>query len=148
MGENSIKKNSKEGFWSNGPHGLDIQSNANTQRWSVKRAQTQNLNILLNMKHKELTTAVRVAAKRVAWCCKGKMHIRKKKKSQQNQQKLSPTIENSLLSGSFLNKQVFLSDPDGAVLCFFVWSSCQLFYLCRRKGKRIWLSVTVNQTKF
>ena len=42
-----------------------------------------------------------------------------------------PRIESSLLSESFLIKFC------GAALCFFVWSSCQFFYLCQTiaKGK-------------
>ena len=59
-------------------------------------------------------------------------------------------IKSLLLSGSFLTKfspfsltkmeeltdsKDPSSNPGGAVLCFFVWSSCQFFYLCWRKRR-------------
>ena len=33
------------------------------------------------------------------------------------------------------------SIPGGAALCFFVWSGCQFFYLCRSWKRRVWLGM-------
>ena len=50
---------------------------------------------------------------------------------------VSQGIINSLLSGLLLIKFSSLgSIPGGAALCFFVWSGCQFFYLCRNWKKR------------
>ena len=49
--------------------------------------------------------------------------------------KLKKLLEKSLLSGS-----VFFVWSSCQFFYLFVWSSCQFFYFCRRKGKRICLN--------
>ena len=58
---------------------------------------------------------------------------------------------NSLLSGSFLSnfriRKTLGSIPGGAALCFFVWSGCQFFYLCRCWKRREFESIIVTRRR-